>query len=43
MTVRIEVRSNHPAAGQSVIRGAANLGVAGVTALPGRPALLSRT
>jgi phosphoribosylformylglycinamidine synthase II len=32
MTVRIEVRSNHPAAGQSVIRGAANLGVAGVTA-----------
>ncbi|MFO7632486.1 MAG: phosphoribosylformylglycinamidine synthase subunit PurL [Caldilinea sp.] len=32
MTVRIEVRSNHPAAGQSVMRGAANLGVAGVTA-----------
>lgn len=32
MAVRIEVRSNHPAAGQSVLRGAANLGVAGVTA-----------
>ena len=32
MTVRIEVRSNHPAAGQSVVRGAAALGIAGVTA-----------
>ena len=32
MTVRIEVRSNHPTAGQSVLRGAANLGVATVTA-----------
>jgi phosphoribosylformylglycinamidine synthase II len=32
MSVRIEVRSNHPAAGQSVLRGAANLGIAGVTA-----------
>jgi phosphoribosylformylglycinamidine (FGAM) synthase PurS component len=32
MTVRIEVHSNHPAAGQSVVRGAANLGVAGVIA-----------
>ncbi len=31
MTVRIEVRSNHSAAGQKVMRGAANLGVAGVT------------
>lgn len=31
MTVRIEVRSNHPAAGQKVTRGAANLGVGGVT------------
>jgi len=31
MTVRIEVRSNHPAAGQNVMRGAANLGVGGVT------------
>ena len=32
MTVRIEVRSNHPAAGQSVVRSAAALGIAGVTA-----------
>ncbi|MBE2238669.1 MAG: phosphoribosylformylglycinamidine synthase subunit PurL [Caldilineaceae bacterium] len=32
MTVRIEVRSNHPAAGQNVVRGAAALGITGVTA-----------
>lgn len=32
MTVRIEVRSKHSNAGQNVVRGAANLGVVGVTA-----------
>ena len=32
MTVRIEVRSNHPATGQSVVRGAVALGIASVAA-----------
>ncbi|MBK8799220.1 MAG: hypothetical protein IPM07_24245 [Anaerolineales bacterium] len=32
MTVRIEVRSNHPTAGQNIVRGAAALGITGVTA-----------